>query len=60
MSSTACAAALAIAACALLQGFNVSLHVQAEASRACLQQHRQEVVCVAWQGAVVESVPNAG
>ncbi|KAF1015985.1 MAG: hypothetical protein GAK31_01469 [Stenotrophomonas maltophilia] len=60
MSSTACAAALAIAACALLQGFNLSLHVQAEVGRACLQQREQQVACVAWPVTPVGSLRRAG
>ena len=59
MSSPSCAALLAIAACMLLQAFDVSLHWRAESGRACLQQHRQELVCLAWTPAV-ESPARAG
>lgn len=59
MSSTSCAALLAIAACLLLQAFGVSLHWRADSGRACLQQDKQEIVCLAWAQAV-ESPTRAG
>ena len=52
MSSPSCAAQLAIVACMLLQAFGLSLHWRAESGRACLQQHKQDLVCLAWAQAV--------
>jgi len=51
MSSPSCAALLAIVACMLLQAFGVSLHWRADSGRACLQQHKQDLVCLAWVSA---------
>lgn len=55
MSSPSCAALLAIVACMLLQAFGVSLHWRAGSGRACLQQHKQDLVCLAWAQAVETS-----
>ncbi|WP_188248495.1 hypothetical protein [Stenotrophomonas maltophilia] len=59
MSSPTCAALLVIAACVVLQAPGLSLHLRPDDGRACLQQHRQELVCLAWT-AVVESPARAG
>ncbi|HIE0128094.1 hypothetical protein [Stenotrophomonas maltophilia] len=52
MSSPSCAALLVIAACVVLQALGLSLHLRPDNGRACLQQHRQELVCLAWAPAV--------
>ncbi|MBA0447155.1 hypothetical protein [Stenotrophomonas maltophilia] len=59
MSSPSCAALLVIAACLVLQALGLSLHLRTDAGRACLHQHRQELVCLAWAPAV-ESQARAG
>ena len=59
MSSPSCAALLAIVVCMLLQAFGVSLHWRADSGRACLQQHKQDLVCLAWAQAV-ETTTRAG
>lgn len=59
MSTSSCAALLAITACLLLQACGLSLHWRADAGRACLQQHRQDLVCLAWVQAV-ETPARAG
>lgn len=59
MSSPSCAAVLVIVACMLLQAFGVSLHWRADSGRACLQQHKQDLVCLAWVQAV-ETPTRAG
>ncbi|MHC1655308.1 hypothetical protein ACODUL_18700 [Stenotrophomonas maltophilia] len=48
MSSPTCAALLVIAACVVLQALGLSLQLRPNNGRACLQQHRQELVCLAW------------
>ncbi|HDS1100659.1 MULTISPECIES: hypothetical protein [Stenotrophomonas] len=48
MSSPTCAALLVIAACVVLQALGLSLHLRSDAGRACLHQHRQALVCLAW------------
>ncbi|WP_251475800.1 hypothetical protein [Stenotrophomonas lactitubi] len=55
MSSPSCAALLAIVACMLLQAFGLSLHWRAESGHACLQQHKQDLVCLVWTQAVETS-----
>ncbi len=52
MSSPSCAALLVITACLLLQAMGLSLQLRPDNGRACLQQHRQELVCLAWTPAV--------
>ncbi|MGF6419013.1 hypothetical protein ABH900_002516 [Stenotrophomonas sp. AN71] len=59
MSSPTCAALLVIAACVLLQALGLSLQLRADSGRACLQQHRQALVCVAWSPQV-ETPARAG
>ncbi|MEF8764277.1 hypothetical protein [Stenotrophomonas sp. A3_2] len=59
MSSPACAAVLVIAACVVLQALGLSLQLRTDSGHACLQQHRQELVCLAWAPAV-ESTAGAG
>ncbi|SFR82385.1 hypothetical protein SAMN04487782_0918 [Stenotrophomonas maltophilia] len=59
MSSPSCAALLAVAACVALQVLGLSLQLHPERGRACLQQQRQELVCLAW-GPMVESPARAG
>lgn len=59
MSSPTCAALLVIAACVVLQALGLSLHLRPDNGRACVQQHRQELVCLAWTP-VVESPARAG
>ncbi|WP_303636331.1 hypothetical protein [Stenotrophomonas tuberculopleuritidis] len=59
MSRPTCAALLAIATCVLLQACDVSLHWRTDSGRACLQQHRQDVLCLAWAQAV-ETPARAG
>ncbi|WP_295573236.1 hypothetical protein [Stenotrophomonas maltophilia] len=48
MSSPTCAALLVIAACVVLQALGLSLQLRPNNGRACLQQHHQELVCLAW------------
>lgn len=52
MSSPTCAALLVIAACVVLQALGLSLQLHPGNGRACLQQHRQALVCLAWAPAV--------
>ncbi|MGZ0028579.1 hypothetical protein [Stenotrophomonas sp. S4] len=59
MSSPSCAALLVIAACVVLQALGLSLHLHPDNGHACLQQHRQELVCLAWVPAV-ETGSHAG
>ncbi|MDI9274853.1 hypothetical protein [Stenotrophomonas sp. PFBMAA-4] len=59
MSSSSCAALLVIVACVVLQALDLSLQLRADNSQACLHQHRQAVVCVAWPGSV-ETPARAG
>lgn len=59
MSSPTCAALLVIAACVVLQALGLSLQLRPGNGRACLHQHRQELVCLAW-APVVESGLRAG
>ncbi|MCO7463585.1 hypothetical protein NJF45_16950 [Stenotrophomonas maltophilia] len=59
MSSPSCAALLVIAACVVLQALGLSLQLRADNGRACLQQHRRELVCLAWTP-TVESPARAG
>ncbi|AWB79388.1 hypothetical protein D7U87_03650 [Stenotrophomonas maltophilia] len=59
MSSPTCAALLVIAACVVLQALGLSLQLHPGNGRACLQQHRQALVCLAWAPAV-ESPARAG
>ena len=59
MSSPTCAALLVIAACIVLQALGLSLQLRPDNGRACLQQHHQELVCLAWTPAV-ETQARAG
>ncbi|MBA0281020.1 hypothetical protein D7Y44_01025 [Stenotrophomonas maltophilia] len=59
MSSPTCAALLVIAACVVLQTLGLSLQLRPDNGRACLQQHHQELVCLAWAPAV-ESTARPG
>ncbi|WP_414612974.1 hypothetical protein [Stenotrophomonas pavanii] len=59
MSSPACAALLVIATCAVPQALGLSVQLRPDHGRACLQQHRQALVCLAWTPAV-ESPARAG
>jgi len=59
MSSPTCAALLVIAACVVLQALGLSLHLRPDNGRACLQQHRQSLLCLAWS-TPVETPARAG
>lgn len=59
MSRPSCAALLVIAACVALQALGLSLQLRTDSGRACLQQHRQDLLCLAWV-APVESSARAG
>ena len=61
MSSPSCAALLVIAACVVLQALamGLSLQLHTRSGRACLQQHQQELACLAWTPAV-ETPARAG
>lgn len=48
MSSPSTAALLTITACMLLKACGLSLSWPGDGGRACLQQNRQELVCLAW------------
>ncbi|HYQ24063.1 hypothetical protein [Stenotrophomonas sp.] len=48
MSSPSCAALLVILACVVLQSLDLSLQLRTDSREACLQQHRQVLVCLAW------------
>ena len=52
MSSPSCAALLVIVACVVLQALDLSLQLRADSGQACVHQHRQALVCVAWSGSV--------
>lgn len=59
MSSSSCAALLVIVACVVLQASGLSLRLCPDNGRACLQQDRQELVCLAWSP-MVETPARAG
>ncbi|WP_313442652.1 hypothetical protein [Stenotrophomonas sp.] len=59
MSSPSCAALLVIVTCAVLQAVGLSLQLRTDSSEACLQQHRQELLCLAWSPPV-ETPARAG
>jgi hypothetical protein len=52
MSSPSCAALLVIVACVVLQALDLSVQLRSDSNQACLHQHRQALVCVAWSGLV--------
>lgn len=59
MSAPHCAALLAIATCIAVHGLGLSLQWRSEPQSACLQRHRQALVCLHWAPAV-ETAPRAG